>query len=65
MEVKLISILSRILLQKDEYGRDEELAVFCARVSHIQQGWRLVRLLDMKGRDSGAILLIRIALEER
>jgi len=54
----------RILLQKDEYGRDEELAVFCARVSRIQQGWRLVRLLNTRGNDSGATLLVRITLEE-
>jgi len=55
----------RILLQKDEYGKDGELAVFCARVLHLQQGWRLIGLLDMKGNDSGAKLLIRIAFEER
>jgi len=55
----------RILLQEDEYGRDDELAVFCARLSHVQQGWRLVRLLNMKGKDSGATLLISLALEEQ
>jgi len=55
----------RILLQKDEHGRDDELAVFCARLSQIQQGWRLIRLLNMKGNDSGATLLIRVAFEEQ
>jgi len=55
----------RILLQEDEYGRDDELAVFCARLSRIQQGWRLMRLLDVKGKDSGATLLISLAREER
>ena len=55
---------SRILLQEDEYGRDDELVVFCARLSHIQPAWRLVRLLNMKGNDSGATLLINLAFEE-
>lgn len=54
----------RILLQEDEYGRDDELAVFCARLSHVQRGWRLVRLLNMKGNASGATLLINLSLEE-
>jgi hypothetical protein len=35
------------------------LAVFCARVDHLQPGWRVVHLMDMKGKDSGATLLVR------
>ncbi|KIK62977.1 hypothetical protein GYMLUDRAFT_41279 [Collybiopsis luxurians FD-317 M1] len=40
------------------FEKDSDLAVFCARVDNIQQGWRLVHLLDMDGKASGATLLI-------
>ncbi|KAJ7019873.1 PLC-like phosphodiesterase [Mycena alexandri] len=49
----------RLTVMENEFGRDDHLAVFCARVDHLQQGWRLVRMLDMKGKDSGATLLVR------
>jgi phosphatidylinositol phospholipase C, delta len=39
--------------------KDEKFAVFCARVDRLNTGWRLVRLMDMKGKDSGATLLVR------
>jgi phosphatidylinositol phospholipase C delta len=42
---------------------DEDLAVFCARVDHLEQGWRLVRLLDMKGKYVGASVLVRFKSE--
>ena len=50
---------------KSEFGKDDKLAVFCARVDHIQQGWRLVKLLDRKGKDSGATLLVRFAISAK
>ncbi|KZT30133.1 PLC-like phosphodiesterase [Neolentinus lepideus HHB14362 ss-1] len=53
----------RVLIVKDEFGKDEELALFCARVDHLQQGWRLIRLLSMKGKDTGATLLAKFAIE--
>ncbi|KAH7886757.1 PLC-like phosphodiesterase [Phlebopus sp. FC_14] len=43
-------------------GHDQPLVVFCARLDWLQQGWRFVRLLDMKGRYTGATLLCRFAL---
>jgi len=45
-----------------EFGSDGALAVFCARVDHLQQGWKLLRMLNLKGKDSGALLLARFAL---
>jgi len=53
----------RLLFQEDELGRDDKLAVFCAKLDHIQQGWRLVRLLDMKGKASGATVLVNFKIE--
>ncbi|KII90364.1 hypothetical protein PLICRDRAFT_38867 [Plicaturopsis crispa FD-325 SS-3] len=52
----------RLIVKKDELGKDDKLAVFCARIDHLQQGWRLVRLLDTKGKNTGATLLVRFAL---
>ncbi|TFK51269.1 PLC-like phosphodiesterase [Heliocybe sulcata] len=56
-------VFLRVLLLEDEFGKDDELAVFCARVDHLQQGWRLIRLLSMKGKDTGATLLARFSIE--
>ncbi|THH12951.1 hypothetical protein EW146_g7218 [Bondarzewia mesenterica] len=47
-----------------EYGRDPEMAVFVARVEHIQTGWRFVRMLDRKGKDTGSTLLLRFDFED-
>jgi phosphatidylinositol phospholipase C, delta len=53
----LMVIKHRTLLE------DEDLAVFCARVDHLEQGWKLVRLLDMKGKYVGASVLVRFKSE--
>ncbi|KAH7925739.1 PLC-like phosphodiesterase [Leucogyrophana mollusca] len=50
------------ILRHEEFLKDERLAVFCARVDHLQQGWRFVRLLNMKGKNSGATLLARFVI---
>ncbi|KDQ58129.1 hypothetical protein JAAARDRAFT_34942 [Jaapia argillacea MUCL 33604] len=49
----------RMFVVQSEFTRDARLAVFCARVDYLQQGWRLVRLLDLKGKENGASLLVR------
>lgn len=53
----------RILFKENEFGKDDKLAVFCAKLDHIQQGWRLVRLLDMHGKGCGATLLVNFTFE--
>lgn len=52
----------RMLVCESEFGKDDKLAFFCARLEHLQQGWRLVRLLDMKGKNSGATMLVRFTM---
>ncbi|KAK2464994.1 hypothetical protein APHAL10511_003070 [Amanita phalloides] len=47
---------------EDEIGPDDKLAFFCARVDHLQQGWKLVHMLDPHGKDSGAMLLARFSI---
>jgi phosphatidylinositol phospholipase C delta len=42
-----------------ELLKDEKLATFTGRVDRLKSGWRVVRLMDMKGKDSGATLLVR------
>ncbi|KAF7361277.1 Phosphoinositide phospholipase C [Mycena sanguinolenta] len=50
----------RLTVMQSEFGRDDKLVVFCARVAHLAQGWRLVRMLDgKKGKNTGATLLVR------
>jgi len=49
----------RLLVKEAEWGKDEVLGIFCARVDYLQQGWRLVRLLNCRGKNTGATLLIR------
>ena len=35
-------ISCRLTVLEDELGPDDKLAFFCARVDHLQQGWKLV-----------------------
>ena len=38
------------------------MVVFCARLDHIvKDQWALVRMMDMKGRNSGATALVRFS----
>ncbi|KAF7314301.1 Phosphoinositide phospholipase C [Mycena kentingensis (nom. inval.)] len=54
----------RFTVMEHELGRDDKIVNFVARVDYLQPGWRLVRLLDMKGKDSGATLLARFTREK-
>jgi hypothetical protein len=48
---------------EDEW-KDDRIVVFCARLNHLQQGWSLIRMMDMKGKDSGATLLVQFQTED-
>ncbi|KAF8621374.1 hypothetical protein AX15_007836 [Amanita polypyramis BW_CC] len=48
---------------EDEFGPDEKLATFCARVDYLQHGWKLIRMLNLRGKDSGAVLLARFVVD--
>jgi len=50
------------VLENEEFKSDDKLAFFCARVDHLQQGWKLVRMMDSQGQDSGAVLLTRFSI---
>lgn len=78
-KVLIREITLRLTICEKEFGKDDTLAVFCARVADIRRavqgaesttdggihnrspisGWRAVRLLDLTGKDCGAVALVR------
>jgi phosphatidylinositol phospholipase C delta len=59
---RLQYLANRILVKESEFAEDEHLAVFCARLDHLQQEWRLVRFLDMRGKNTGSTALLRFTV---
>ncbi|EIW77727.1 PLC-like phosphodiesterase [Coniophora puteana RWD-64-598 SS2] len=57
-----LAFIRLTICHPEELILHENLAVFCARVSRLEQGWRFVRLLNTKGKDSGATLLVRFTI---
>ena len=52
----------RFVILHDEFVKDDHIVVFCARLNHLVKGqWVLVRMMDMKGRNSGATVLVRFS----
>jgi phosphatidylinositol phospholipase C, delta len=49
---------------EDEWIKDDKMVVFCARLDHLREGWQLVRMLDMKGKDSGATMLVKFTTSD-
>lgn len=50
----------RLVIFENEFGVDDQIVFFCARLETLMQGqWALVRMLDMKGKNSGATVLVR------
>ncbi|KAF8635763.1 hypothetical protein AX17_003862 [Amanita inopinata Kibby_2008] len=52
----------KFTILEDEFGKDDKLVVFCARVDHLQQNWKLVRMLNLQGKDSGATLFVKFSI---
>ncbi|KAF8814579.1 PLC-like phosphodiesterase [Phlegmacium glaucopus] len=53
----------RFVIMQEEFGKDDSIVVFCARLNHlVKNRWVLVRMMDMKGRNSGATVLVRFGL---
>lgn len=44
---------------------DDCLAIFCARISQLEAGWKLIRLLNARGKYTGATLLCRFTVTSR
>ncbi|KAG6852952.1 hypothetical protein C0991_007932 [Blastosporella zonata] len=50
-------VFLRIVVSENEFGKDDKLVVFCARVQHLYPGWHIIRMLGMGGKASGATVL--------
>jgi phosphatidylinositol phospholipase C delta len=69
-EEEALSFL-RLRIKEDEFGKDDILAIFCARVDLLDsdvdgktKGWRLIRMLDGKGNWKGATVLARFKISD-
>ncbi len=59
--------LSRLSVCEKEFGKDDTLSVFCARVADIRRatlddeikGWRGVRMMDLDGKNCGSVALVQ------
>jgi len=50
----------RVLVMRDELLEDEHLGCFAVRVAYMQSGLRLAKLLDKRGIDTGASVLLQV-----
>jgi len=49
----------------NEFGKDDKILMFCSRLDRLEIGsWRLVRMMDMHGKNTGATLLVRFFLTD-
>ncbi|GLB42871.1 putative phospholipase C [Lyophyllum shimeji] len=53
----------RLVVSEDEFGKDDKIVVFCARLVYLQPGWNLAHMLDMRGKRSGKGLEKRRVLD--
>jgi len=53
----------RIMVEDVGILRSTRLGVFCARVSHLTTGWRVVRLLAPSGVHTGTTIILNFSLD--
>jgi len=58
------AFIDSIVVKEKEWGKDDELAVFCARLEHLQQDWRFLRMMNLDGKDSGATMLVKFEISK-
>lgn len=51
---------NRMKVHDDELGKDDLAAWACFRLDRLQQGYRLVHLMDARGVESDGFLLVKI-----
>ncbi|KIY63577.1 PLC-like phosphodiesterase [Cylindrobasidium torrendii FP15055 ss-10] len=54
----------RVRVLENEWGKDDRLGIFCARVKYLKEGWHVWRLLDKTGKWNGATLLVEWKAED-
>ncbi len=56
----LLSLSSRFKIEDAKYAKDSLAAWACIRLDRLQQGYRFVHLMDMKGQLTAGLLLVKI-----
>lgn len=52
--------LSRFVVKEDEIGIDDTIVVACVRLRDVvRDQWALIRMMDPRGKNSGATVLVR------
>jgi phosphatidylinositol phospholipase C delta len=58
-------VFLRMLVKSDDSWAKNPIFALCAvRLSYVQPGWRFVRLLDTKGRESNCTLLVKFDIQD-
>ncbi|KAL1835760.1 hypothetical protein VTJ49DRAFT_6099 [Mycothermus thermophilus] len=58
-------VFLRMLIKSDEsFQTNPILAVAAVRLLYVQPGWRFVRMLDLKGRETACSLLVKFDIED-
>ncbi|KAI0321547.1 PLC-like phosphodiesterase [Amylostereum chailletii] len=60
-EVEDVTFIRIVIAENVAYGRDPKKAIFLARVEQLEEGLRFIRLLNTKGKDTGATLLVKVS----
>ncbi|QRV86152.1 phosphatidylinositol-specific phospholipase C [Ceratobasidium sp. AG-Ba] len=50
----------RFVVVEDKFAFDEPFAVYCARMTYVQEGLRLAHLRDLTGRKTGSTILVNV-----
>jgi hypothetical protein len=53
-----------VVMHNVPFGRDTHQGIFVARIEYLNDGLRIVRLLNVKGKDTGATLLVQFHIRE-
>lgn len=56
--------LRMLIKSEDNFSSNTTLAVAAVRLLYVQPGWRFVRMLDLKGRETTCSLLVRFDVED-
>lgn len=53
------------MVNEHEFGKDDMIVVACVRLRDIVRGqWVLVRMMDSRGKNSGATVLVRFVTSD-
>ncbi|KAK3988940.1 PLC-like phosphodiesterase [Cladorrhinum sp. PSN332] len=58
-------VFLRVFIKSDEsFSSNPILALAAVRLLYVGSGWRFIRMLDLKGRETGCTLLVRFEIED-